>query len=97
MTSAGQLAIDQAKADGRWEQAYAGQATMEVPAELAEALQGDAQAAAMFEILTRQNRFAILYRIQSAKREQTRAKRVEQFIAMLARGETIYPQTRQRP
>ncbi len=97
MTSAGQLAIDQAKADGRWEQAYGGQASMAVPVELTAALQGNAEAAAMFEILTRQNRFAILYRIHSAKREETRARRIEQFIAMLARGETIYPQKRQRP
>jgi len=97
MTSAGQLAIDQAKADGRWEQAYGGQATMAVPAELADALEANGQAAAMFEILTKQNRFAILYRIHSAKREQTRTRRVEQFVAMLARGETIYPQKRQLP
>ena len=48
----------------------------------------------MFEILTRQNRFAVLFRIHSAKRADTRARRIEQFVAMLARGETIYPQKR---
>lgn len=95
MTARGLLMIEQAKADGRWEQAYGGQATMQVPDELAAALKVDAQARAMFEILTKQNRYAIVSRIQSAKREETRKRRVEQFVAMLARGETIYPQKRQ--
>ncbi len=48
----------------------------------------------MFDILTGQNRYAILYRIEGAKRPDTRARRIEQFVAMLARGETVYPQRR---
>ncbi len=95
MTAQGLSVIEQAKADGRWEQAYAGQASMQVPTELAAALSADPHAKAMFEILTKQNRYAILFRIDSAKRQDTRQRRVEQFVAMLARGETIYPQKRQ--
>lgn len=97
MTPQGLLMIEQAKADGRWDQAYAGQASMQLPADLAGALERSPKATAMFEILTKQNRYAILYRIDSAKREETRARRLEQFIAMLERGETVYPQKRQLP
>ncbi|MDP2289051.1 MAG: YdeI/OmpD-associated family protein [Actinomycetota bacterium] len=94
MTAQGLAKMEQAKADGRWEQAYGGQATMQVPADLEAALSVDAQASAMFEILTKQNRYAIMFGIDSAKRADTRARRIEQFVAMLARGETIYPQKR---
>ena len=97
MTARGLESIEQAKADGRWERAYSGQAGMLVPDDLAAALATDSQASAMFEILTKQNRYAILYRVESAKRAQTRTRRIEQFTAMLARGETIYPQKRQLP
>ncbi|MDO8731807.1 MAG: YdeI/OmpD-associated family protein [Actinomycetota bacterium] len=95
MTPQGLLMIEQAKADGRWDRAYAGQASMELPADFAMALDRCPKATAMFEILTKQNRYAILLRIDSAKREETRIRRLEQFIAMLERGETIYPQKRQ--
>jgi uncharacterized protein YdeI (YjbR/CyaY-like superfamily) len=94
MHPAGMTQVERAKADGRWEAAYAGQASIDVPAELEAALTGAPAARAMFEVLTSQNRYAVLYRIDSAKRPQTRARRIEQFVAMLARGETIYPQKR---
>jgi uncharacterized protein YdeI (YjbR/CyaY-like superfamily) len=94
MQPPGVAEVDRAMADGRWETAYAGQATMEVPDDLEAALALDPDARAMFEILTRQNRYAVLYRIEGAKRADTRARRIDQFVAMLARGETIHPQKR---
>ena len=84
--------MERAKADGRWESAYGGSAEIEVPPELAAALAADSKAQATFEALSRQNCYAILYRLATAKRADTRARRLEQFVAMLARGETIYPQ-----
>jgi uncharacterized protein YdeI (YjbR/CyaY-like superfamily) len=92
MRAAGSAEVDRAKAGGRWDAAYAGQATIEVPADLEVALAGEPRAKAMFEVLTSQNRYSVLYRIQSVKRPDTRARRIEQYVAMLARGETIYPQ-----
>jgi uncharacterized protein YdeI (YjbR/CyaY-like superfamily) len=92
MQPAGQAAVDGAKADGRWEAAYAGPATMTVPDDVAAALRLEPGAAQTFEKLTSQNRFAILFRVGQAKRAETRARRIEQFVAMLARGEAIYPQ-----
>jgi uncharacterized protein YdeI (YjbR/CyaY-like superfamily) len=86
--------VERAKADGRWKSAYAGQAGAEVPEDLAAALQANPAAQAMFQELTSANRYAILYRIGNAKKAETRAKRIEQFVAMLARGETIHPQSR---
>src|SRR5207302_1392759 len=79
---------------GRWKAAYAGQAGIEVPPDLGAALRAQPKARAMFDILSSQNRYAVLYRIESARRPDTRARRVEQFVAMLARGETVYPQKR---
>jgi uncharacterized protein YdeI (YjbR/CyaY-like superfamily) len=96
MHPAGVAEVERAKADGRWETAYAGQASIEVPADLASALAREPSAQAMFEILTSQNRYAVLYRIHTAKRASTRAQRIEQFVAMLARGETVHPQRRGR-
>jgi uncharacterized protein YdeI (YjbR/CyaY-like superfamily) len=97
MRPAGLLAVERARADGRWEAAYAGQATIEVPLDLAAALDATPAARAMFEILTSQNRYAVLLRVDSAKRADTRAQRIEQFVDMLARGETPYPQRRKLP
>jgi uncharacterized protein YdeI (YjbR/CyaY-like superfamily) len=96
MKPAGQGAVDQARSDGRWQAAYAGSATSEVPNDLAEALAAEPKAAAMFALLSRQNRYAILYRLATAKRPDTRARRLTKFVEMLARGETIYPQQRQK-
>jgi uncharacterized protein YdeI (YjbR/CyaY-like superfamily) len=94
MHLSGVAEIDRAKADGRWEAAYAGSATMEVPADLAAALDREPRARDMFNRLTSQNRYAILYRLQMAKRADTRTRRMGQFIEMLSRGETIHPQGR---
>jgi uncharacterized protein YdeI (YjbR/CyaY-like superfamily) len=91
MHPAGIAEMERAKADGRWEAAYAGSAESEVPQDLAAALAAEPKAQAMFEALSSQNRYAILYRLATAKRAETRARRAEQFVAMLARGETIYP------
>jgi uncharacterized protein YdeI (YjbR/CyaY-like superfamily) len=93
MHPAGVAEVERAKADGRWDAAYAGPAHIEVPPDLAEALAAEPKAQAMFEGLTSQNRYAVLYRIATAKRTDTRARRIEEFVAMLARGETIHPQT----
>jgi len=94
MHPAGLAAVDEAKADGRWETAYSGQASIEVPDDLTAALDADPRARAMFEILTSQNRYALLYRIDAAKRPATRARRIAQYVEMLARGETPHPQRR---
>jgi uncharacterized protein YdeI (YjbR/CyaY-like superfamily) len=94
MRPAGVEAVERAKADGRWESAYEGQATMPVPDDLAAALAADPRARANFELLSSQNRYAILYRIKDAKRPETRERRIERFVSMLARGETIHPQRR---
>jgi uncharacterized protein YdeI (YjbR/CyaY-like superfamily) len=94
MRPAGVAAVERAKADGRWDAAYAGQAAIEVPADLAAALHAEPAAQAMFDILTSQNRYAVLLRIKDAKRPDTRARRIERFVAMLARGETLHPQKR---
>ncbi len=92
MHVAGIEEVERAKADGRWEAAYAGSAGIEVPGDLVRALAAESKAQAMFERLSRRNRYAVLYRIATAKRPDTRARRIEQLVAMLARGETIYPQ-----
>jgi uncharacterized protein YdeI (YjbR/CyaY-like superfamily) len=94
MQPAGLSQVEQAKGDGRWNAAYAGQATKKMPADLDAALTAAPAARAMFEILTSQNRYAVIYRVDSAKRPETRARRIEQYVAMLARGETLYPQKR---
>jgi uncharacterized protein YdeI (YjbR/CyaY-like superfamily) len=93
MHPAGHAEVERAKADGRWEAAYAGPAAIEVPPDLTEALAAEPKAQAMFETLNSQNRYAILYRIATAKRADTRARRIGEFVAMLARGETIHPQS----
>lgn len=92
MRPAGLAEVERARADGRWEAAYHGSASISVPADLAQALAADRAAAATFDGLSAQNRYAILYRLTTAKRPETRARRLEQFLGMLARGETIHPQ-----
>lgn len=92
MTLAGRAAIAAAKQDGRWERAYAGPASIEVPDDLREALDAEPKAKAAFEGLTSQNRYAILYRLHETRRSETRAKRIATYVEMLARGETIHPQ-----
>jgi uncharacterized protein YdeI (YjbR/CyaY-like superfamily) len=92
MHRSGEDEVRQAKANGRWKAAYAGQAGVEVPPDLAKALKANPRAQEVFQTLTRANRYSILYRIGSAKKTETRARRIEQFVEMLARGETIHPQ-----
>ncbi len=94
MHQAGLREVERAMNDGRWQAAYAGPAGALVPADLVEALAANTAARAMFEVLTSQNRYAILHRLASARREATRARLLETFVAMLARGETIHPQRR---
>jgi uncharacterized protein YdeI (YjbR/CyaY-like superfamily) len=91
MTPAGMAEVERARADGRWDAAYAGQRTMAVPDDLARELDGNPSAAALFAELDSRNRYAILYRIADAKRPETRARRIAKFVAMLEAGETIYP------
>jgi len=97
MHPVGLAEVERARADGRFDAAYAGSATITVPDDLAAALADNAGAAAMFSVLTSQNRYSILYRLQGAKRPETRARRLRQFVDMLARGETFYPQQAGRP
>ena len=91
MQPAGLAEIERAKADGRWEAAYDGPAAIRVPADLTAALARNREALAAFEGLDAQNRYAVLYRIETARRPETRARRIAQFVDMLARGETPHP------
>ena len=83
--------VERARADGRWERAYEGSRTAEVPADLASALARTPRARAFFDALDRANRFAILWRVQNAKKPETRARRIEQFVALCAAGKTLHP------
>jgi uncharacterized protein YdeI (YjbR/CyaY-like superfamily) len=94
MRPAGRAQVEAARADGRWEAAYAGPAAKELPTDLEAALAADPAALATWEILTSANRYAVVYRITTAKRPETRARWVERLVAMMARGETIHPQAR---
>ena len=97
MRPAGLRQIDRAKADGRWERAYAAASTATVPDDLRAALARNKKAAAFFESLDAKNRYAILHRTHNAKKAETRAARIAKFVAMLARGEAIHPQKKPRP
>ncbi len=90
MRAAGLAEIERAKADGRWDAAYAPQSRAQVPPDLQAALDANPAAAAFFATLKGANRYAILYRVGDAKRPETRARRIEQFVAILARGETLH-------
>jgi uncharacterized protein YdeI (YjbR/CyaY-like superfamily) len=94
MRPAGFEAVDKAKADGSWDAAYEGSSSITVPPDLAAALVASPAAQTMFDRLDASNRYAILYRVSTAKRHETRRRRIEQFVAMLAKGETIHPQRR---
>ena len=91
MKPAGLREVERAKADGRWERAYDSPKTAEVPDDLRAALDAHPAAAEFFAGLDSINRYAILHRIQGAKKPETRARRIERFVAMLAAGETLYP------
>lgn len=94
MTDAGRAVVEAAKADGRWDRAYGGSATIEVPDDLTEALAASPTAQAWFDVLTAGNRFSLLYRIRDAKRPETRARRIATTIEQLAQGVTPSPQKR---
>jgi uncharacterized protein YdeI (YjbR/CyaY-like superfamily) len=90
MHPAGLAEIEAAKADGRWDAAYAPASKAQVPPDLQAALDASPEAASFFATLKGANRYAILYRIGTAKREETRARRIADFVAMLERGETVH-------
>lgn len=94
MAEAGRAAVRAARADGRWEAAYPGPATAEVPDDLAAAIAADPRAQAMFDVLTSQNRYALVHRLGAVKRADTRARKIAEFVAMLARHEAPHPQAR---
>jgi uncharacterized protein YdeI (YjbR/CyaY-like superfamily) len=91
MKPAGLREVDRARADGRWEAAYEGQRTMQVPDDLRLALEDNEPARLFFETVNSRNRYAILYRIQDAKKPETRARRIEQFVRMLSEQKVLYP------
>lgn len=90
MRAGGQREVDAAKADGRWDAAYDGARNMETPPELVAALAKNKKARTFFEALDKANRYAVCWRVQTAKKPETKAKRVEMLVAMLARGEKIH-------
>lgn len=90
MRTSGVAQIEAAKADGRWVAAYAPASSAEVPADLQNALDANPHAAKFFAALKGANRYAILYRISSVKRPETRARKIAEYVAMLERGETIH-------
>jgi uncharacterized protein YdeI (YjbR/CyaY-like superfamily) len=90
MSKTGLAQVNAARADGRWNAAYAPASTAEVPPDLQEALDQSPGAAAFFAMLTGANRYAILYRIGAVKKPDTRARKIATYIAMLERGETIH-------
>ena len=91
MLPEGQKAVDQAKKNGRWDAAYAPQSNKEIPTDFKAALKKSPKAEAFFETLNSVNRFAIIFRIGNVKKEETRQRKIAQFIAMLEKGEKIYP------
>lgn len=92
MLPPGLAAVEAAKADGRWAVAYAPSSEAEAPADLLAAVAAEPAAQAMFDVLTKANRFALIYRLNAVKRADTRERKIREFVAMLARHETIYPQ-----
>ena len=90
MAPAGRIEVDAAKADGRWDAAYAPASTAQVPTDLQAALDASPAAASFFATLKGANRYAILYRIGAVKKPETRARRIAEFVAMLERGETVH-------
>lgn len=92
MLPAGRAAVAAAQADGRWEAAYAPSSEAEVPPDLALAVATDPAAQAMFDVLTRTNRYALIHRLGAVKRAETRERKIAAFVEMLARGETPHPQ-----
>ncbi|TCS12698.1 YdeI/OmpD-associated family protein [Caulobacter sp. BK020] len=92
MTPHGLREVEAAKADGRWDRAYGSGKGLKIPDDLQAAIDGSPAATAMLGKLTEQNRFALAFRVHNLKTEVGRRKKIETFVAMLERGETIYPQ-----
>ncbi|MEU4554204.1 uncharacterized protein YdeI (YjbR/CyaY-like superfamily) [Micromonospora violae] len=92
MLPPGRAAVEAAKADGRWAAAYAPPSEAEVPADLLAAIAAEPAAQAMFDVLTKSNRFSLIHRLNAVKRAETRQRKIVEFVAMLARHETIHPQ-----
>lgn len=92
MTPHGLAHVDAAKADGRWDRAYGSGKGLKIPDDLQAAIDANPKARAMLPTLTEQNRFALAFRVHNLKTEAGRKKKIETFVEMLARGETIYPQ-----
>lgn len=90
MKPPGLAQMNRAKADGRWAAAYASQRTVEVPPDLREALDADPKASKLFASLDSANRYAVLFRVHTAKKPETRAARIAKLVAMLSRGEKIH-------
>ena len=90
MKSAGRKAIEAAKQDGRWDAAYSSQKNISVPEDLQAALNKNKKARAIFTTLNSANRYAILFSVTTAKKPETRARRIQQFVEMLERGEKLY-------
>jgi len=97
MKPAGRAAVDAAKADGRWDAAYDSQKTATVPADFQALLNKQPEAAAFFATLKSAGRFAILYRLQAIKKAETRTRKMNEFVAMLARGEAPHLMTSAKP
>ena len=91
MQPAGLAAVEQAKANGQWDAAYASQSTASAPDDLQSALDRSPDALAFYGTLNSRNRYAILHRVMTAKRPETRAKRIARFVEMLENGEKLYP------
>jgi uncharacterized protein YdeI (YjbR/CyaY-like superfamily) len=91
MQAAGLAAMERAKREGRWETAYDSPSTAAVPPDLQTALDANPRAKSFFETLDKANRYAVLWRIQTAKRPETRARKIVEFVDMLQRGEKIHP------
>lgn len=92
----GRAQVDQAKADGRWAAAYAGQSEAAADTDLVAALDAEPAARELFDALDSANRFAILYRVQQAKTPEKRAAKIAEMVAMLSRGHTIHPRKAKR-
>ncbi|RZJ06302.1 MAG: hypothetical protein EON89_00400 [Brevundimonas sp.] len=92
MTEHGLRAVKAAKADGRWDRAYGGSKDMAIPDDLQAAIDAEPEAKEMLGKLSAQNRFALAFRTHNMKTKAGRKKKIADFVAMLKRGETIYPQ-----
>jgi uncharacterized protein YdeI (YjbR/CyaY-like superfamily) len=91
MRPAGLAAVESARQDGRWEAAYDSQSRASLPEDFQAALEQSPKARAFYETLNGANRYAMIFRVQTAKKPETRARRIEEFVRMLERGEKLYP------